>query len=276
VLLGQMPELPLGLEEAVRFPLVEALLGRRARRFPLGATIPDGPLAYTSEHPPLPLGDLEQMLVLCAVAGNTGWINLHPHNPNYSPKIPNYAGAAGGRTFPSSAGFHTTECFYTDDDGVYFLPTRDAGLLAQRDQDGALDLHGYLRAHRGRLRNLADGRLHIPAKPARVEMHNPWAVNQPGSTLIFPVAAIRRCRGSASSSDRFALVAAERHRLAGRIRGLLSAALLRHARGGGGPRAAQVRSRRALSPCHARALPRQPPRAPPGSPMVRSSSSASH
>jgi hypothetical protein len=72
VLLGQMPELPRGLEAAVRFPLVEALLGRRARRFPLGASIPDGPLAYTSEHPPLPLGELEQMLVLCATAGNTG------------------------------------------------------------------------------------------------------------------------------------------------------------------------------------------------------------
>jgi hypothetical protein len=187
VLLGRMRELPPGLEEAVRFPLVEALLGRRARRFPLGASIPDGPLAYTSEHPPLPLGELEQMLVLCATAGNTGWINLHPHNPNYSPKIPNYAGAAGGRTFPSSAGFHTTEFFYTDDDGVYFLPTRDSGLLEPRSAAG-LDLHGYLEAHRARIQKLASGRLHIPARPAHIEMHNPWAVNQPGSTLIFPVA----------------------------------------------------------------------------------------
>jgi hypothetical protein len=30
--------------------------------------------------------------------------------------------------------------------------------------------------------------LHIPANPAHIEMHNPWAVNQPGSTLIFLVA----------------------------------------------------------------------------------------
>jgi hypothetical protein len=127
------------------------------------------------------------MLVLCATAGNTGWINLHPHNPNYSPKIPNYAGAAGGRTFPSSAGFHTTEFFYTDDDGVYFLPTRDSGLLAQREEAG-LDLNGYLKAHRARIQKLANGRMHIPAHPAHIEMHNPWAVNQPGSTLIFPVA----------------------------------------------------------------------------------------
>lgn len=188
VLLGRVPALPRGLEEAIRFPLVDALLGRRARRFPLGASIPDGPLAYTSEHAPMPLDPLEQMLVLCAIAGNTGWINLHPHNPNYSPHIPNYAGAAGGRTFPSAAGFHTTEFFYTDDDGVYFLPTRDSGLLAERDGDGALDLHGYLDAHRRRIQKLQDGRLFIPSDPAHIDMHNPWAVNRPGTTLVFPVA----------------------------------------------------------------------------------------
>lgn len=190
VLLGRLPKLPRGLEEAMRFPLVEALLGRRSRRFPLGAEIPDGPLAYTSPHPPMPLDPLEQMLVLCAAAGNTGWINLHPHNPNYSPKIPNYAGSATGRTFPSSAGFHTVEFFYTDDDGVYFLPTRDSGLLAQREAGGALDLHGYLEAHRKRIRKLASGRLHLPAHPAHMEMHNPWAVNRPGTTLVFPVADV--------------------------------------------------------------------------------------
>lgn len=188
VLLGRLPELPKGLEAAMRFPLVDALLGRRARRFLLGAEIPDGPLAYTSKHPPVPLGELEQMLVLCAAAGNTGWINLHPFNPNYSPRIPNYAGAAGGRTFPSSAGFHTVEFFYTDDNGVYFLPTRDSGLLAQRDAHGGLDLHAYLEAHKARIQKLADGRLHIPENPAHIDMHNPWAVNRPGSTFICPVA----------------------------------------------------------------------------------------
>ena len=40
------------------------------------------------------------------------------------------AGAAAGRTFPSAAGFHTVELFFTDDSGVYFFPTRDAGALA--------------------------------------------------------------------------------------------------------------------------------------------------
>jgi pimeloyl-ACP methyl ester carboxylesterase len=46
---------PPGLQDVLEFPLVEALYGRRARRFSLGASIPDGPLAFTSQHDPLPL-----------------------------------------------------------------------------------------------------------------------------------------------------------------------------------------------------------------------------
>jgi hypothetical protein len=52
------------LRELAAFPLVEALFGRRSRRFALGDEIPDGPLAYTSRQQPLPLGELERMLDL--------------------------------------------------------------------------------------------------------------------------------------------------------------------------------------------------------------------
>ncbi len=34
-----------GLQTALSFPLIEALLGRRSRRFVLGGALPDGPLA---------------------------------------------------------------------------------------------------------------------------------------------------------------------------------------------------------------------------------------
>ena len=36
------------MKELAAFPLVEALFGRRSRRFALGDEIPDGPLAYRS------------------------------------------------------------------------------------------------------------------------------------------------------------------------------------------------------------------------------------
>ncbi|MBZ0218610.1 MAG: hypothetical protein K8F25_18790, partial [Fimbriimonadaceae bacterium] len=125
IMLDRISKLPKGLIEAAGFPLIDAIHGRRSRRFAKGATIPDGPLAYTSKYEAVPLSELEQLLLLTTVAGNTGWSNLIPYNRFYLPKIPNYAGAAGGRSFPSAAGFHTVEFFYTDDNGVYFLPTRD-------------------------------------------------------------------------------------------------------------------------------------------------------
>lgn len=48
------------LRELAAFPLVEALYGRRSRRFALGDAIPDGPLAYRSRHKPptTPVGTL--------------------------------------------------------------------------------------------------------------------------------------------------------------------------------------------------------------------------
>jgi hypothetical protein len=59
------------LRELAAFPLVEALLGRRSRRFALGDEVPDGPLAYRSRHEPVPLTELERMLVLSAMGGTT-------------------------------------------------------------------------------------------------------------------------------------------------------------------------------------------------------------
>ena len=41
-----------GFEDMMSFGLIEALLGRRSRRFFMGAEIPDGVFAYTSRHEP--------------------------------------------------------------------------------------------------------------------------------------------------------------------------------------------------------------------------------
>jgi len=188
VILDGVPQSPSGLKEAVQFPLIESIHGRRSRRFSLGANIPDGPLKFSSKHDPLPLTELEQMMILTTVAGNTGWLDLIPYNKNYLPHIPNYTSSAGGRTFPSAAGFHTTEFFYTDDNGTYFLATRDAPSLTERDIQGRIDLNDYLKAHKSRIQKLSDKRLNIPQSPEHMKMHNTWCANVPGSTLIIPVA----------------------------------------------------------------------------------------
>lgn len=175
-----------GLQTALTFPLIEALLGRRSRRFALGSSLPDGPLAYTSTQEPLPLDELEQLLLLTAMTGNNGWHYLLPRQRLDLPHVANYAGTAGGRTMPSAAGWHTTELFYTDDNGVYFFATRNAPALVEPDQAGQLDVEALLAAHRSRIRKLSDGRLYLP--PSAMDGHNTWCANGPGSTLFIPVA----------------------------------------------------------------------------------------
>jgi len=182
--------LPPGFEDMLRFPLIQALLGRRSRRFLLGAEISEGELTYASRYEPAPLTDLEKMVVLTAVAGNTGWHNMIMHNARYAPHLSNYAGAAGGRTFPSAAGFHTSEIFFTDDEGVYLLETRDAPALGEKQESGLFDLAELLKAHHGRVRKLAEGRLHLPPADPHIEGHNTWVVNRPGSLLVIPAADV--------------------------------------------------------------------------------------
>jgi hypothetical protein len=175
------------LRELAAFPLVEALHGRRSRRFALGDEIPDGPLAYKSRHDPMPLSELERMLVLSAMGGTTGWHYSITRHERYAPHMSNYSGGAAGRTFPSAAGFHTAELFFTDDSGTYFFPTRDAGALVDPAVEEVTP-ELMIERHRDRIRKLSDARLHLPAKEPYMEGHNTWCVNVPGSLLVIPVA----------------------------------------------------------------------------------------
>ncbi|HEV2999132.1 MAG TPA: hypothetical protein VGW75_00230 [Solirubrobacteraceae bacterium] len=175
------------LQDLAAFPLLAAIYGRRSRRFALGAAIPDGPLAYASRHEPEPLSELERLVVLTSMAGSTGWHYAITCNARYAPHLANYAGAAGGRTFPSAAGFHTAELFFTDDSGTYFLPTRDAGALVDPAVEEVTP-ELMVERHRSRIRRLSGERVHLPREEPHLEGHNTWCVNVPGSLLVMPVA----------------------------------------------------------------------------------------
>jgi hypothetical protein len=176
-----------GISDFMNFSLVDAILGRRSRRFGMGMEIPSGVFQYKSKHAPQPLSEIEKMAVVTAMAGNTGWHNLIPFNARYQPKLPNYAGAAGGRCLPSAAGFHTSSLFFTDDDGVYVLDTRDAPALVDRQASGQIDFEAFVEANRKRVRKLQDGRLKMPYETPYFEGHNIWVANRPGTLLAFPV-----------------------------------------------------------------------------------------
>ena len=153
----------------------------------MGAEIPDGVFAYKSAHKPLPLTDLEKWLVVSACGGNTSWHYMIYRAARYAPHLSNYSGAAGGRVFPSSAGFHTSQTFFTDDEGVYVLELRDAPAFDDRAVDGSLSLEVFVDNVRKRTRKLQDGRLRLPSEVPYTEAHNTWVFNKPSTLVVIPV-----------------------------------------------------------------------------------------
>lgn len=179
--------MPDPLESLFQFPLMSALLGRRSRRFAMGAKIPSGSFKFESSKQALPLDEMEKSIILSAMAGNTGWHHAIPFNEKYAPYLPNYAGAAGGRTFPSAAGFHASDLFFTDDSGVYVMSTRDAPALMGQGLGADFDPKAWLEEHRKRVKKISDQRIEIPIEEPHVESHNLWIANIPGSLFAIPV-----------------------------------------------------------------------------------------
>lgn len=147
----------------------------------------DGVFAYKSAYKHEPLTEQEKFLVVAACGGNTSWHHLIYRAEVYAPYLSNYAGAAGGRTFPSAAGFHTSKTFFTDDDGVYVLDNRDAPAFAERSADGTLDFEAMVEDVKKHTKKIQDGRLQLPPRTPCLEAHNTWVVNHPGSLLVIPV-----------------------------------------------------------------------------------------
>lgn len=170
------------LAQVTQFPLLAAITGRRSRRFPAGGRIPDGPLAYTSGQPVTPISEVERALILSVVGGVTGWHYGITHHPGYAPAFPNYSGSATGRTFPSAAGFHTSQLFFTDDTGIYLLPTRDEA------PQGFTTIEEWIGHTADSYVRISDKRLELPREEPYMEGHNTWIGNHPGSLLAFPVA----------------------------------------------------------------------------------------
>ena len=59
--------------------------------------------------------------------------------------------------------------------------------LTQRGENGLFNVEELLRAHRTRIRKIADGRLRSAPEVPYVEPHNTWVLNHPGTLLVIPV-----------------------------------------------------------------------------------------
>jgi hypothetical protein len=180
------PSVPPG---GLDLPVMEAIFGRRARRFGLGMELPSGPMAFRSGAEPLPLSELEQMILVAAATGVSGWSFGVPFGPRTPGSHAEFTLRFTGRTAPTAAGFGTPALFFTDDDGCYCTRTRD--VIPERMREPAPGPDGLTRALdacRDATTRIRDGRLDLPSEPPHVLPPNLWWANRPGSTLFMPVA----------------------------------------------------------------------------------------
>lgn len=170
------------------FPLLDAIFGRRARRFGLGMEIPDGPLAYRSTRAPLPLSDAERILLTLCGAGVSGWNFGIPHTTSGAPDSGcNYPIRFTGRTYPSGAAIGASELLVTDESGSYITQFRNMEPAALRAYATARDLTQLVESSRAHIVQLFRDRVVLPARPPHVDAHNAWVANEAGSTLFVPV-----------------------------------------------------------------------------------------
>jgi hypothetical protein len=174
------------IRELLAFPLLEALFGRRARRFGLGMEVPSGPLAFKSRSAPMPLSELEQAVLIVAATGVSGWHFGIPHTPSRPNELSHYSVRLTGRTVPTGAGIGTPVLFYTDDNGTYLVNLRDIPPSRVREYQEAGDFEGILAVCRGHRTKLGEKRLDIRRDPRDIMEHNLWVANQPGTTLLIP------------------------------------------------------------------------------------------
>src|SRR5215208_736096 len=176
------------LEDLARFSLLTALFGRRSRRFGVGMSIPDGPLAYASSQPPLPLTDLERTLLVLCGAGVSGWhLGMEHTATGDSNRGCNYPIRLTGRVAASAAGIETSELIVSDDAGTIITRFPDLDPAGLQELHEASDLGALLhRADRHCMR-LAEGRIELPAASPHMDAHNFWNANRPGTTLFVPI-----------------------------------------------------------------------------------------
>lgn len=183
--------------DLMQYPFLNALFGRRARRFGLGMEIPSGPLAYKSEKEPITLSETEQMLLVAAATGVSGWNFGVPFGPQTPKAHAEFTLRYTGRTAPTAAGLGTPALFFTDDSGCYCTRTRDVQPRQMQElnhTENALErIVSVCRDHTTRIQN---HRLDLPSEPPHILPPNLWWANKPGSSLFMPVSdAAEECLG---------------------------------------------------------------------------------
>jgi hypothetical protein len=173
-------------EQLARYPLLDALLKRRSRRFGLGMKMANGPLAYRSRHGSLPLAEEEEALLTFAAGGITGFALLDLSFAEGEGGA--IVARALGRTIASGDAVQAASLVVINDDATYlikrpqdFSPQEIHALLDQMHQRHFTELYRRMRVR------IRDGRAAPPLAPMFNVNVNRWSLYAPGTTYFLPI-----------------------------------------------------------------------------------------
>ncbi len=178
-------KIPEGFDKAINFGLLDSIFSRRSRRFGLGMEIPEGTLQYKSSHDPHPLSELEEAFLIWAGTGTTG-LSLGDLPRSGISWLFQWT----GRSWPCSCNSHSTELFYTNDEGVYMVKLFDlmpedtsifTNLGREQQMEKVLELFNKSKI------KIEDGRADLPKGEPGLFDFNAWNCNKPGTTFFIPV-----------------------------------------------------------------------------------------
>jgi hypothetical protein len=179
------------LDQVWTYPLMDAIVNRRSRRFSTGAHLDGGALSYKSQLDPLPLSRLEEAILATAAAGINGYVLVDvPFESGSRPESGggNVMAALTGRTGASADAVHATSLFIINDEGTYLLkrpqdlPKVEIGELGQMARDRRMEeVYQQLRV------KLSSQRAAIPREVPHLFPFNKWSTNLPGTTYFLPI-----------------------------------------------------------------------------------------
>lgn len=178
---------PTDLRETLdSYPLLTALRDRRSRRFGCGMNIPDGPLAYESQHKPRPLTEAEEATLVFAACGITG----------HALADLCYAKDGGGsimaglvaRTIASGDGLQTVALVVTNDEATYLVRRPREFPAAEIPQLIELGRRcEFTELYRRCRVKIKEGRARTASEPLFNINANRWSAHAPGTTCFLPI-----------------------------------------------------------------------------------------
>lgn len=172
--------LPPQADAAWDYPLYDAIMGRRSRRFGLGMEMDSGPFQHRSQYEPIPLSDLETAMLVAAATATTGPILAETRLPGGMVKTI-------GKPYPSAMGSHRARLFFSNDDGVFVVNANEAKMTKMREYEGKPDRGKILGFYDSCVRKIDDARMDLPPREPGIWPHNQWVANMPGTTVFMPV-----------------------------------------------------------------------------------------